>query len=78
MSDVMGLELASCLAWKKLLHGIGSPGAPGRRSGERPTPDVSSDHDLAVRGIEPRIELCADRAEPAWDSLSLSLSLSQK
>ena len=29
-----------------------------------------------VREIEPHIGLCADGAEPAWDSLSLSLSLS--
>ena len=25
------------------------------------------------RGFEPRVRLCADSAEPAWDSLSLSL-----
>ena len=36
----------------------------------RPTLDVSSDHDLPVCGIEPRVGLCADTAEPAWDSLS--------
>ena len=31
-------------------------------------------HDLEVHGIEPRVGLCADNAEPAWDSLSPSLS----
>ena len=51
-----------------------------------------SGHDLAVRGIEPRVKLCAGSVEPAWGSLcpspahermralslSLSLSLSNK
>ena len=32
--------------------------------------------DLMVPKIEPHVRLCADGAEPAWDSLSLSLSLS--
>ena len=41
-----------------------------------PTLDVGSGHDLMVRGIEPHIMLCADSVEPAWDSLSPSLSLS--
>ena len=43
------------------------------------TLDLSSGHDLIVRGIEPHVGLCADSSEPAWDSLSLSapaLSLS--
>ena len=35
----------------------------------------SSGHDLTVHEIEPRVGLCANSAEPAWDSLSLSLSL---
>ena len=33
-----------------------------------------SGHDLPVRGIESHVRLCADSAEPAWDSLSPSLS----
>ena len=33
-----------------------------------------SDHDLTVHGFEPHIRLCADIAEPAWESLSFSLS----
>ena len=32
-----------------------------------------SGHDLPVRGIEPRVWLCADNAEPVWDSFSLPL-----
>ena len=40
-----------------------------------PTLDFSSGHDLTVRGIEPHHRLCADRVDPAWDSLSLPLSL---
>ena len=34
-----------------------------------------SGHDLMVHEFKPRIGLCADSAEPAWDSLSPSLSL---
>ena len=43
------------------------------QSGERPTLDFSSGLDLRVGGFESRIRLCADSAESAWDSLSLSL-----
>ena len=42
------------------------------------TLDFSSGHDLGVCEFEPRIRLCVDGAEPAWDSLSLSFSLSLK
>ena len=31
----------------------------------------SSGHDVAVRGFEPRVGLCADSKETAWDPLSL-------
>ena len=37
------------------------------------TLDFGSGHDLAVRGFEPLIGLCADSAESAWDSFSSSL-----
>ena len=40
-----------------------------------PTHDFGSDHDLMVCEIEPCVGLYADSAEPAWDSLSSSLSL---
>ena len=43
---------------------------------ERPTLGFSSGHDLTVCEFEPCIGLCADSAEPAWDSLSPSLSAS--
>ena len=33
-----------------------------------------SGHDLQVGGIELRVGLCADGTQPAWGSLSLSLS----
>ena len=36
--------------------------------------DFGSGHDLTVGGFEPHIRLSADSAEPAWDSLSPSLS----
>ena len=39
----------------------------------RPTLDLGSGLDLTVHGVEPHIGLCADGAEPAWDSLPLSL-----
>ena len=38
--------------------------------------DFSSDHDLTVHEIEPHVGLCAEGAEPAWDSLSPSLAAS--
>ena len=40
-------------------------GAWVAQSGERPAPDFGSGREL-----EPRVGLCADSAEPAWDSLS--------
>ena len=39
------------------------------------TLDFSSGHDLMNGEIEPCVGLCADSAEPAWDSLSPSLSV---
>ena len=38
------------------------------------TLDLASGHDLRVCGSEPHIRLCADGVEPAWDSVSPSLS----
>ena len=38
------------------------------------TLDFGSGHDLMVHEFEPRIELCTDSVEPAWDSLSPPLS----
>ena len=46
------------------------------QSVERPTLDFGLGHDLKVCEFEPHIWLCADSMEPAWDSFSLSLSLS--
>ena len=50
---------------------------PGRLGGsvKLPTLDFSSGYDLIVREFKPCIGLCTDSAEPAWDSLSPSLSL---
>ena len=39
------------------------------------TLDFDSGHDLTTCEIEPCIWLCADREEPAWNSLSPSLSV---
>ena len=44
------------------------------QSVKRLTLDLGSGHNLTVGEVEPRIGLCTDREEPAWDSLSLSLS----
>ena len=41
---------------------------------KRLTLDFSSGHDLVVCEFKPCIGLHTDRAEPAWDSLSPSLS----
>ena len=43
------------------------------QSVKRPTLDLGSGHDLTVREFELHVGLCAGSAEPAWDSLSLSL-----
>ena len=43
---------------------------------KHPTLDFCSSHDLMVSGIKPCVGLCADSMEPAWDSLSPSLSAS--
>ena len=40
------------------------------------TLDFGSGHDLLGCETQPHIRLCADSVEPAWDSLSLPLSLS--
>ena len=38
------------------------------------TLDLGSGHDLTVREFEPHVGLCAGSGEPAWDSVSPSLS----
>ena len=51
-------------------------GAWVAQSVEQPTLGLGSGHALSVRDFEPHVTwgLCADSAEPAWDSLSPSLS----
>ena len=41
---------------------------------KRLTLDFGSGHDLTVPEFKPHVGLNADSAEPAWDSLSLSVS----
>ena len=41
-----------------------------------PSLGFGSDHGLTVCGSEPHVGLHTDSVEPAWNSLSLSLSLS--
>ena len=41
------------------------------QSVKRPTLNFSLGHDVTVHEFEPCIRLCAERVEPAWDSLSL-------
>ena len=45
--------------------------ASGDWSSDVCSSDLSSGHDLTVREFEPRIELCTDGVEPAWDSVPL-------
>ena len=45
------------------------------QSVKRLTLDLGSGHGLAACEIEPRRGVCADGAEPAWDSFSPSLCL---
>ena len=44
-------------------------------SDKHPTLNFGLGHDLTVHEIEPHNRLCDDNAEPAWDSLSVCLSL---
>ena len=44
------------------------------QSVKHPTLDFSSDHYVMIHRFEPHVRVCADITEPAWDSLSLSLS----
>ena len=45
------------------------------QSVKHPTCDFSSRHDVVVCEFEPHVRLCAGHMEPAWDSVSLPLSL---
>ena len=58
----MGIKDSSWGAW--VAHSV-----------KRPTLDLGSGHDLMVHEFEPRVRLLTDIMEPAWDSLSPSLSL---
>ena len=51
-------------------------GAWVAQSAECPTLDFGLGHDFVICGFEPHVGLCADGREPAWDSFSLHLSLS--
>ena len=51
-------------------------GAGVAQSVEGPTLDFSSGHDLTVSEFKPRFWLSTASMEPAWDSLSSSLSAS--
>ena len=41
-----------------------------------PTLELTSGHDLMVHEFKSHVGFCDDSVEPAWDFLSLSLSLS--
>ena len=53
-------------------------GAWVAQSLKHPTLNLGSGRDLTVHGIEPRVGLCTDSVEPAWDPLSLPVPLSLK
>ena len=44
------------------------------QSVKHPILDLDSGHHLTVHEFEPRVGLCTDSEEPAWNSLSPSLS----
>ena len=46
------------------------------QSVKHPTVDFGPGHDLMTCEFEPRIGLCTDSVEPAWDSFYPSLSAS--
>ena len=78
---VCALARAGTLTRLLLFHQFGEPSikfflqsAWVAQSVEHLALDLGSGHDLTVRGIEPHVRLCADGAEPAWGSLSPSLS----
>ena len=62
------------VALKDLAQGMFLWDARVGQSVKHATLDFGSGHDLTVCGIEPRVVLCANSEEPAWDSLSPSLS----
>ena len=53
---------------------VGDRGIWVAQSVKRLTLDFNSGHDLTVCRFKPHIRLCTDSVEPAWDSLSPSLS----
>ena len=57
---------SQCIDRSLKINGLG--GAWVYQTDKRLTVDSSSGHDLTVCEFEPRIGLCADSAEPAWDS----------
>ena len=58
---------------EKLLWVLGASGWLSRF--KHLTLALKSGHDLMVWELETHVRLCADSAEPAWDSVSLPLSL---
>ena len=64
------------LALIKTKGGGGKRGAWVAQSVKHLTLDFGSGHDLMVPEFKPRIGLRAENVEAAWDSLSLSPSLS--
>ena len=56
----------------------GERGAWVAQSVKRQTLDFSSGHDLTVCKFKSCVGICTESAEPAWDSLSASLSLCLK
>ena len=71
MLNVLQIPLALFVILKQMP----SWGAWVAQSVERPTLGLGSGHHLMVRGFKPHIGLRADSVEPAWDSLSPSLSV---
>ena len=72
----MGWEIVCGHLWKQIYHNSRQNKFYRKTWGtwvaelvKHPTLGFNSGHDLVVLGFKPHIRLCADSAEPAWDSL---------
>ena len=69
VSDEFSIQIEICS--KCEIHLMGCPGGSFLK---RLALHLGSGHDLTVCGIKPHVRLCTDSMEPAWDSVSPSLS----
>ena len=73
--DLVGYVWPSCCLVLERFKTSRDRGSWVVQSVKRLTLEFGLGHDLMICGIEPHIGFCADSMQPAWDPLSLSLSL---